>query len=135
MILNFIIFGSAFCIKVFLEYRINYLYIFQIDPNHKMTPWQLYKISGILYFIFITFYTLNMIQIKLDYAFSDNNKPYFVMALIIAMILYCLQPFFQCGYRTARLELGHTLLQIFISPFGTVRFKDFFFADVITSMG
>ena len=27
------------------------------------------------------------------------------------------------------------IFQIFIAPFGTVRFRDFFLADVITSMG
>lgn len=28
-----------------------------------------------------------------------------------------------------------TLKEIFLSPFGRVRFRDFFFADVITSIG
>jgi len=38
-------------------------------------------------------------------------------------------------YRTARIELLWTILQIAIAPFGTVRFRDFFFADIITSIG
>ena len=51
MILNFIIFGSAFCIKVFLEYRINYLYIFELDPHRKVTHHQLFRVGLILLFI------------------------------------------------------------------------------------
>jgi len=38
-------------------------------------------------------------------------------------------------YRTARMELLWTIGQIAIAPFGTVRFRDFFFADIITSIG
>lgn len=86
----YLVFAAGLCTSIYTKYEINYLYIFQIDPNHKMTPWQLYKISVILYFIFITFYTMNMIEIKLDYAFDDNNTPYFVLALIVALLIYCL---------------------------------------------
>ena len=41
---------------------------------------------------------------------------------------------FSCGYRRARFQVGYTLWQILISPFGRVRFRDFFMADVITSV-
>lgn len=75
-----------------------------------MSPWQLYKVSIILYFIVVTGYTLNMMEIKMDYAFkNDNNQFVYVLALIIAMVVYCIQPFFRCGYRTARSELGKTI--------------------------
>ena len=67
-----------------------------------MTSFQLYKISFILYFIFITCYTLNMIEIKMDYVFASDSSPIFVVALILALVIYCVQPFIRCGYRTAR---------------------------------
>ena len=35
----------------------------------------------------------------------------------------------------ARQALAKAILQIIIAPFGSVRFRDFFLADVITSMG
>jgi hypothetical protein len=47
----------------------------------------------------------------------------------------CLQPCFKCFQPAARYELLYTISQIAIAPFGKVRFKDFFLADVITSMG
>ena len=34
-----------------------------------------------------------------------------------------------------RYELLYSIVQIAIAPFGLVRFRDFFLADVITSMG
>ena len=60
---------------------------------------------------------------------------YFIVAMVIVFLLYCLNPIIRCGYRTARKQLLITIKEIFISPFGRVRFRDFFFADVITSMG
>ena len=39
----------------------------------------------------------------------------------------------RCGYRTARFQILITLFEILKSPFGRVRFRDFFFADIITS--
>jgi hypothetical protein len=46
----------------------------------------------------------------------------------------CAQPFVNCFYRDARYELLYTIWQILIAPFGHVRFRDFFFADILTSM-
>ena len=37
-------------------------------------------------------------------------------------------------YKTARYELLITVFQIVISPFGSVRFRDFFFANILTSV-
>ena len=45
----------------------------------------------------------------------------------------CLLPF-HVFYLRSRLELVKVLFQIVISPFGVVKFKHFFLADIITSM-
>ena len=39
-----------------------------------------------------------------------------------------------CFYLKARIKLAKTMGQIIISPFGVVRFRHFFLADVLTSM-
>ena len=57
-----------------------------------------------------------------------------MFVFFVILILFCFQPIIKCGYRTARYQLAYTIWQIFISPFGRVRFRDFFFADVITSV-
>lgn len=48
-------------------------------------------------------------------------------------MLACLQPF-NCFYRHARYELAVTLLDIFKAPFVYVKFRDFFMADILTSI-
>mmetsp|Transcript_8894 Transcript_8894/g.13673 ORF Transcript_8894/g.13673 Transcript_8894/m.13673 type:complete len:184 (-) Transcript_8894:374-925(-) len=52
------------------------------------------------------------------------------MAIVLSILL---QPFFNCFYKTARYELLKTIGNIVIAPFGSVRFRDFFFADILTS--
>ena len=52
--------------------------------------------------------------------------------LFLIFIVLCFHPI-DCGYHISRRELKTTIWNILISPFGLVRFKDFFFADVITS--
>jgi hypothetical protein len=78
-------------------------------------------------------YTLTMMEIKLDYYFKFKS-PWFIIVLLIIFVVYCFQPCVKCGYRRARGELLITLKEIVISPFGRVRFRDFFFADVLTSI-
>jgi hypothetical protein len=41
---------------------------------------------------------------------------------------------FHVFYKKSRIELGRTLSHILVSPFGPVKFKDFFLADILTSM-
>jgi hypothetical protein len=73
-------------------------------------------------------------MIKLDYInYSLPTK--YLFFLMVLFLLYCCQPLFRCGYRTARLQLAKTIWEIMKSPFGRVRFRDFFFADIITSIG
>ena len=37
LVMIYILFCTACAIKVFLNYGVNYLYIFELDPNYKMT--------------------------------------------------------------------------------------------------
>jgi hypothetical protein len=59
---------------------------------------------------------------------------YVSLSLVIIFLVICCQPVFGCFYRTARKELMKTLVEILKAPFGTVRFRDFFLADILTSM-
>jgi len=53
--------------------------------------------------------------------------------LIISFMLICFMPL-HCFYLRARKAIGMTLMHILIAPFGHVRFRHFFLADVMTSM-
>lgn len=69
--------------------------------------------------------------IKLAYVFEQPVAAFTLVVLAIFLAL-CFSPF-HCFYMRARKDLMVVLYHIFISPFGIVRFKHFFLADVITS--
>lgn len=68
---------------------------------------------------------------KLDYIFHDPAGIFTLIALII-FVLICIIPFHWFYYR-ARKSLLFVIFNIIISPFGVVRFRHFFFADILTS--
>lgn len=100
-IIIYIIFASGVAVQIFQMYGVNYLYIFELDPNRKMTNDQLYKTSCVLFFFWSTAFTLTLVQTDLAYVFGDS-PPWCLMFLFIFLVVYCFQPFLRCGYRTAR---------------------------------
>ena len=132
MILAYIVFATGFAINIFNQYNINYLYIFECDPTSKMTPYMLLKVSLVIYFISCFCFTCTLLQVK--YLHDSESPFYFMFFLFVFLVAYCFQPLIKCGYRTARFQVGYSLFQTFIAPFGSVRFRDFFLADVITSV-
>jgi len=94
---------------------------------------QFYRLAMVLFFLWSSCFAISLMELRLEYLFKDAPA-YFMVGLFAFFALFCLQPLLRCGYRTARWQLLITLKEIFISPFGRVRFRDFFFADVITSL-
>lgn len=130
----FILVAAGVATKIFNSYKINYLFIFEIDQKSKMNADQLFKVSAVLGFAWTLCFTMTVVEEKLS-ASELNSGCIFMIFLFIGMLFYCVQPCFRCGYRTARYQLLITFIEIFKSPFGRVRFRDFFFADVLTSVG
>lgn len=60
LVFIYILFCTGCAIKVFLRYGINYLYIFELDPNSKMTSDQLFKVSAVLFFFWSLCFTMTM---------------------------------------------------------------------------
>jgi len=100
-VLIYILFAVGFALHIFHQYGVNYMYIFELDPNYKMTHWQLYKIGLVLFFVLNFCVCLHLMQVKIDNVFNPS-PPWFMLVLVIVLLVYCLQPFFRCGYRTAR---------------------------------
>ena len=77
--------------------------------------------------------TWQMGLVKLNWQFDDSHSQFFSTSLIIFFLFICLMPF-NCFQLRGRKELAQTLGHIVISPFGIVRFRHFFLADVLTSL-
>ena len=81
--------------------------------------------------VFLTCFAGQIAISKLEYIF-DPPEARFSLALIILMVIICILPL-HVFYSSARKELARVIFHIFVSPFGMVKFKHFFFADILTS--
>jgi hypothetical protein len=119
-------------VMILRRFRVNYLFIFELDPHYKVTHVQLYRVAMMLLTIFMLCFMGQIFISKLEYIF-DPPVASCVLALLTIFILLCFLPF-HVFYLRSRQELMRVLLNIFVSPFGLVKFKHFFLADILTSM-
>lgn len=70
--------------------------------------------------------------IKLQIGFFDEYATW-TLVLLLMFLFACLNPI-AMFYRSTRIQILYTLGNILIAPFGLVRFRHFFLADVITSI-
>ncbi|CDW78031.1 xenotropic and polytropic retrovirus receptor 1 [Stylonychia lemnae] len=115
--------GTGVCIRFFRRYQVNYVFIFGVSPRNKMNEYQFYKMFMLLLNIWTTCLVLELI-------FYDTNFSYY---LVYSLFLLLINPM-DLHYRPFRYELIYSLAHNLISPFGYVRFKEFFFGDILTSM-
>lgn len=129
-----IILGLVFVatdVLILRRFRVNYIFIFELDPNYKITHIQLYRVAMMLLTIFMLFFMVQIFVTKLDYLF-DPPTAMAALGLITTLVVLCTLPC-HIFYLRARQELVRVLFHIFSSPFGLVKFKHFFFADIMTS--
>ena len=137
-IVVYTLFAVGLCISVFREREINYMHIFELDERVRVRQYSLWKMSAVLLFIWSLAFCFNVMEISLTS--NSNSEPntkhsdWISIVLILIFLILCTQPFLNCFQRKARGELLWTIFNISISPFGSVRFRDFFFADIITSV-
>lgn len=132
LIIVFIVGATAFDMRVLKANKVNFQYIFDLDPNYRLTYIQLARVTTVLFAIWFFCFTGNLIETHLNYLF-DKPVSYFSIIVLVVFCCICFLPL-HCFYEKARWSLGKTLFNIVISPFGLVRFRHFFLADVITSM-
>lgn len=127
---------AGVCVKILRRYRVNYVSIFGIEPANRMNEYQLYKIylywQSLLSFAFL----IEILNIKGYIHFQSSNKgPVSLptLAFIVFFLLILINPC-SYGYKKFRYELLLAMYYTVIAPFGFVRFKDFFFGDILTSM-
>lgn len=73
-----------------------------------------------------------MFVVRLEFLF-EKAVAAFTLGVIVIFAIICFQPF-HCLFLRGRVALAQTLWNIVISPFGLVRFRHFFLADIITSL-
>lgn len=85
----YIPFACAFCIKVYNYYEINYLYIFEFDPQHKMTSDQFLNVGSMMLLVWTTCFALANAEVDLDYIFGESAFIWPSFISVFLLIFYC----------------------------------------------
>ena len=117
---------------IFRAYKINYLYIFEVDPRNAMTYFQMYAF-GLFMLAIMVFLTENQMTIFIldNHFLTDVKLPMVMLTTIFIVIMFW--PSKGTFYGHARFAILKTFGHIAIAPFGPVRFRTFFFANILTS--
>ena len=106
------------------------VYIFGIEQRNRMNEFSFYKIYLSLQGFLLVMITCEELAAK-GYITEHFNWPTATFTMTLILVLFT--PFDIFG-REFRFELLNATWQTLISPFGEVRFKDFFLGDIFTSM-
>jgi len=128
----FYIAAAGVLIQLFRYYQLNYLYLFELDPRHKVTHIQIYKVALALLAFWQLCFLGHVFLIKMTYIYPHKYAIFPLVCLSVFLVMF----FLPCHifYRKMRWEFLKCFLQTVISPFSPVRFKQYFLADILTSM-
>ncbi len=124
--------GLSLNIAILRYFRINYIFIFEIEPKSRLGFNELFKSA--LFILSIWLLLLILMYSSINFGLFDHKYFIFSLILILFITFYILWPF-HCFYFTFRKALIITLLKN-IFPIGSqsVRFRDFIFGDTLTSL-
>jgi hypothetical protein len=97
-----------------------------------MTSIQLYRVTLLMSVILMTCLMAQIIVFKFYWLFPDNTKVPTMILTAVFLLGIMFNPL-NLLQRPTRFEIIKVIGEILIAPFGLVRFKHFFLADVITS--
>lgn len=127
--------STGICISVFRRFKVNFIYIFSIDPTSRMNQYQFYKLFLFLSTILIVTALLELLSIKgYIYRFRQEDQILGYSAIMVCILTLILINPLNMMYQSFRYKLIFSLYQNIISPFGTVGFRDFVLGDILTSM-
>ena len=123
--------GVGICLYILRKYRINYIYIFDINSKSSLGPGEMFQ-NGML---FLSLWNILLVCAKLSINFNFFNSNYALFSFIvnIMMVILIFLPY-HILYYTFRKGIITTFIHNLV-PYGknNVRFKDFFLGEVITS--
>ena len=132
LILIFLMVGVGVNVIVFRKFRINYIYIFEIEPKSRLGHNEIFKTALFL----LTIWSILLLLMKLSLSFNLFSGKFFVFPIILLsfITLFILWPFHCFYYNFRKGVIISTIKNIFPIGKNGVRFRDFMFGDILTSM-
>ena len=121
---------TGLVIKIFRDYKINYVYIFDIEQQNRMNQYSFYQMYLWWQGLLLVAFTLEILGEK-GYITDHFNWPTASYVSLMLFIMACPLDIFN---RAFRYEMMVATYYTILAPFCPVRFKDFFLGDVLTSM-
>ena len=124
--------GCGVVIAILKKYRINYVYILEIDLKARLGPSELFQNGFMMLAIWMVI--LLLMKLSLNFGFFGENYSLFALILNGFLVIFLFLPF-HIMYYSFRKGIVKVLIRNFF-PIGrnTVRFKDFLFGDILTSL-
>jgi hypothetical protein len=126
----------AVLIIAWQRHGINYVYILQLKPDSIATYMDILKIASFFTMLWLSSFIL-FLGMENDWftIFKHEHFPSSMPALILVVIMIIATLFpFNIFYRETRIGMLFSLWNILISPVGRLYFRDFFLADILTSL-
>ena len=126
------IIGVGFVVAILQKYRINYVYILEIDPKARLGSSEMFKNGLMMLTVWMTI--LLMFRLSLNFGLFNSNFSLFALIINLFLVIFLFLPF-HIMYYGFRKGVVKVLIRNFF-PIGknTVRFKDFLFGDILTSL-
>lgn len=65
-VICYILFAVGLCIKVFRQYEINYMHIFEIDERNRVRQYTIWRLAIVLLFVWTCAFCFNIMEISLE---------------------------------------------------------------------
>jgi hypothetical protein len=126
--------ATGVCVQVLRRSKVNYIYIFEVDPRNKMNEFHFYKISSALLALLSLALLCELLSAKGYLLSAPASSAHWPTLFLLSLLAFLLLNPLHFWFRTFRFELLGALRNTVLAPFCPVRFKDFFLGDVLTSL-
>lgn len=72
-IVSYILFAVGLCIRVFQQYEINYMHIFELDERLRVRQYSIWRMAIVLLFIWSGAFCFNIMEMSLEVKHNQSN--------------------------------------------------------------
>ncbi|KAL9642144.1 hypothetical protein ABK040_007149 [Willaertia magna] len=129
----YIMYGWLYGLNLYIweRNRVNFAYLFEFHPMNHLKYIKVWKTASVLTVFWFVFFFLYLATVKNYLTILDAKWYPLTMGLVLIFIAVLPMHVF---HLSARYTLLQVLGKLLITPFGEIKFKHFFVADILTSM-
>lgn len=118
---------------VWTKKRINYIFIFGLDPRSSLDYRRIFKTAATLSAVWLLSFFLFVATVMGNMSVFNIRPEIYPLVLIVFNITLVLAPF-RALHRRSRFLLFKTIYNVIISPFGDIHFLTLYVGDILCSL-